>query len=56
MLMRSSHPVLQFTHVLPYGAVVHDQGRFRHVFESGRVEREDIGSLHGFTGNERRRG
>ncbi|MFO0870398.1 MAG: glycogen debranching protein GlgX [Pirellulales bacterium] len=26
MLMRTSHPVLQFTHVLPYGAVVHDQG------------------------------
>jgi isoamylase len=26
MLMRSSHPVLQFTHVLPYGAVVHELG------------------------------
>jgi glycogen operon protein len=26
MLMRSTHPVLQFTHALPYGAVIHDQG------------------------------
>jgi glycogen operon protein len=24
--MRSTHPVLQFTHALPYGAVIHDQG------------------------------
>ncbi len=26
MLMRRSHPTLQFTHTLPYGAVVHDGG------------------------------
>jgi glycogen operon protein len=26
MLMRHSHPELQFTHILPYGAVVHDRG------------------------------
>lgn len=26
MLMRSTHPVLQFTHALPYGAVIHEQG------------------------------
>ena len=26
MLMRHSHPELQLTHILPYGAVVHDRG------------------------------
>lgn len=26
MLMRHSHPALQFTHGLPYGAIVHDSG------------------------------
>ncbi len=26
MLMRYSHPVLQFTHSLPYGAIIHDGG------------------------------
>ena len=26
MLMRHPHPVFQFTHTLPYGAVVHDRG------------------------------
>lgn len=26
MLMRHPHPELQFTHLLPYGALVHDQG------------------------------
>jgi isoamylase len=26
MLMRQPHPALQFTHILPYGAIVHDGG------------------------------
>ena len=26
MLMRYTHPELQFTHALPYGAVIHDHG------------------------------
>ena len=26
MLMRYTHPSLQFTHALPYGAIIHDQG------------------------------
>lgn len=26
MLMRHPHPVFQFTHTLPYGAVLHDGG------------------------------
>ena len=26
MLMRHVHPQLQFTHLLPYGAIVHDHG------------------------------
>ncbi|HRF00168.1 MAG TPA: glycogen debranching enzyme, partial [Pirellulaceae bacterium] len=26
MLMRHTHPELQFTHMLPYGAVVHERG------------------------------
>ena len=26
MLMRHTHPSLQFTHMLPYGAIVHDNG------------------------------
>ncbi|MFO0902689.1 MAG: glycogen debranching protein GlgX [Pirellulales bacterium] len=38
MLMRSSHPVLQFTHVLPYGAVVHDQGVQFVVFSRNATE------------------
>ena len=26
MLMRHVHPKLQFTHMLPYGAILHDNG------------------------------
>ncbi len=26
MQMKHTHPKLQFTHMLPYGAVIHDQG------------------------------
>jgi glycogen operon protein len=38
MLMRHSHPDLQFTHLLPYGSLVHDQGVQFVVFSRNATE------------------
>ena len=38
MQMRHSHPKLQFTHMLPYGAVIHDQGVQFVVFSRSATE------------------
>ena len=38
MQMRHTHPKLQFTHMLPYGAVIHDQGVQFVVFSRSATE------------------
>ncbi len=38
MHMRHTHPKLQFTHILPYGAVIHDQGVQFVVFSRSATE------------------
>ena len=55
MLMRHVHPKLQFTHILPYGAILHENWMMKRTLASG-VSTRDIdawyekGRSHGALG------